>query len=168
MNDETPKGGRGECPFCHEWHNNVSYHSAWECKKNPDCALPQSAFAGAGASLWPADTHGNPQTPNPDHECQYDSDGGSCNKCGKTVTENLMNFKSPGVSVYDGGNPKPTTRPAGLDFKCNSCGRQLIEPGAILFSPPKETAGGETIMCNKYHLCQECFELICDVTNLKY
>jgi hypothetical protein len=113
MIEETAKGGRGECPFCHEWHNNVSYHSAWECKKNPDCALP-----------------------------------------------------SPGVSTRDTGNP--VTRPAGLDFKCNSCGRQLTEPGAILFSPPKETAGGETIMCNKYHLCQECFELICDVTNLKY
>jgi len=26
------KGGRGQCPRCKEWHNNVSYHTAHECE----------------------------------------------------------------------------------------------------------------------------------------
>lgn len=25
------KGGRGQCPLCGEWENNVSYHEVWEC-----------------------------------------------------------------------------------------------------------------------------------------
>lgn len=29
------KGGRGECPYCHEMHNNVSFHSANVCLKRP-------------------------------------------------------------------------------------------------------------------------------------
>jgi hypothetical protein len=32
---ETKKGGRGKCCYCKEWHNNVSYHQACECKKRP-------------------------------------------------------------------------------------------------------------------------------------
>jgi len=32
-------GGRGECSFCHQWYNNVSYHSAQECVANPGSTL---------------------------------------------------------------------------------------------------------------------------------
>jgi len=35
MNIENKLGGRGKCQFCGEWENNVSYHEAWECLKNP-------------------------------------------------------------------------------------------------------------------------------------
>jgi len=28
------KGGRGQCPHCGEWHNNVAYHAAHECAAN--------------------------------------------------------------------------------------------------------------------------------------
>ena len=28
-------GGRGLCPYCDEWHNNVAYHSAHQCPKRP-------------------------------------------------------------------------------------------------------------------------------------
>jgi hypothetical protein len=29
--DEDRKGGRGKCPKCGQWENNVAYHEAWEC-----------------------------------------------------------------------------------------------------------------------------------------
>ena len=29
-------GGRGQCSFCGEWHNNVSYHEAHECEKSKE------------------------------------------------------------------------------------------------------------------------------------
>ncbi len=36
LNEQTLKGGRGECPQCGEWHNNVSYHEAHECVPSDD------------------------------------------------------------------------------------------------------------------------------------
>ena len=27
------RGGRGKCNLCGEWHNNVAYHRANECKE---------------------------------------------------------------------------------------------------------------------------------------
>jgi hypothetical protein len=109
MNDETPKGGRGECPFCHEMHNNVAYHSAWECKKNPDCALPPT---------------------------------------------------SPGVSIYDDGNPKGS----GLHFVCDGCETPLTKPGALLFSPPYRTRN----ITEKYHLCLDCYERVCNLLDIEF
>jgi hypothetical protein len=35
MKNETKKGGRGKCCYCKKMENNVSYHEAWECDKNP-------------------------------------------------------------------------------------------------------------------------------------
>jgi hypothetical protein len=29
-------GGRGECEYCHQWHNNVSYHREQDCPTNPN------------------------------------------------------------------------------------------------------------------------------------
>lgn len=33
---DNRKGGRGWCEKCEEWHNNVSYHQAHECKGRED------------------------------------------------------------------------------------------------------------------------------------
>lgn len=43
QSEQTLKGGRGECGYCGEWHNNVSYHEQHECDKRPcwDCNKPQ-------------------------------------------------------------------------------------------------------------------------------
>jgi len=35
FNEESKKGGRGQCKYCYEWHNNVSYHEAHECVTAP-------------------------------------------------------------------------------------------------------------------------------------
>lgn len=43
MEEQTLKGGRGQCSQCGEWHNNVSWHEAHECMNQPcwDCGKPQ-------------------------------------------------------------------------------------------------------------------------------
>ena len=40
-----------------------------------------------------------------------------------------------------------------LILYCNICGRELEEPGALLFSPPDKY--GQTL---KYHLCKKCYQ----------
>ncbi len=41
--------------------------------------------------------------------------------------------------------------------KCNKCGKELTDFGAILLSPPDKTS-----MVVKYHLCKDCFQEIED------
>ncbi len=41
-----------------------------------------------------------------------------------------------------------------LKIKCDSCGNELKEPGALLFSPP---CGAQ---CIKIHICRSCWENI--------
>jgi hypothetical protein len=40
-----------------------------------------------------------------------------------------------------------------LNLKCDKCGRELSEPGALLFSPPR----GDGWLVEKYHLCYTCW-----------
>lgn len=39
--------------------------------------------------------------------------------------------------------------------KCDRCGKELDQPGGLLFSPPDDNG-----MARKYHLCKACFALI--------
>lgn len=51
-----------------------------------------------------------------------------------------------------------------LDLKCDQCGRELFEPGALLLSPPR----GEGWLVEKYHLCVDCWkELVAQVRSGK-
>lgn len=43
-----------------------------------------------------------------------------------------------------------------LNLKCDKCGRELIQPGALLFSPPKQ----DQWIVEKYHLCVACWSVI--------
>ena len=43
-----------------------------------------------------------------------------------------------------------------LDLKCDKCGGNLNQPGALLFSPPIEN--GWTV--DKYHLCVDCWSVL--------
>ena len=43
-----------------------------------------------------------------------------------------------------------------VKLKCDRCGLELFEPGALLFSPPRRA---EWIV-EKYHLCVECWPKI--------
>jgi DNA-directed RNA polymerase subunit RPC12/RpoP len=45
-----------------------------------------------------------------------------------------------------------------LDLKCDQCGRELQEPGALVFSPPK----GQGWLVEKYHLCVDCWAQIAE------
>ena len=46
LNEQTLKGGRGQCSLCGEWHNNVSYHEAHECVPSDDGdTTPTEQFA---------------------------------------------------------------------------------------------------------------------------
>jgi hypothetical protein len=40
-----------------------------------------------------------------------------------------------------------------LDLKCDQCRRELKEPGALIFSPPKGQGG----LVEKYHLSVDCW-----------
>jgi hypothetical protein len=108
-----------------------------------------------------------PSKPETDHECQYDSDGGSCPKCGKTAVEiqfpkelGNASYLIPGeISLID-------STPKGLHFKCNGCKQPLTKPGAILFSPPRKNGNSDIV--TKFHLCQDCYELCCDVSGFNY
>ncbi len=42
-----------------------------------------------------------------------------------------------------------------LKLKCDKCGRELSQPGALLFSPP--TTDGWLV--EKYHLCPDCWSV---------
>lgn len=35
---EDRKSGRGQCQYCGQWENNVSYHEAWECPNRVQAA----------------------------------------------------------------------------------------------------------------------------------
>jgi len=39
-----------------------------------------------------------------------------------------------------------------LKVYCYICDKELNEPGAILFSPPRQD------QCLKYHICESCFK----------
>ena len=49
-----------------------------------------------------------------------------------------------------------TTDEVMLDLKCDRCGAELNQPGALLFSPPR----GDGWLVEKYHLCVECYKRI--------
>lgn len=189
-------GGRGVCPHCHVPQNNVAYHQVHECDQRPEAiedrylegldnpkAVKSQTFDQFLQEIRESQEMKafvksivNPQKeptlnelfeeffvdPTDPHQCRFDSDGGPCRICGKTASETLFNVLSGKPT------PKPPEEPKGLKFNCNGCKKPLAQPGAILFSPPTETAEGATITCNKFHVCQECYELICDVIGLPY
>jgi hypothetical protein len=51
---------------------------------------------------------------------------------------------------------KPHAAVKVLDLKCDRCGRELNQPGALLFSPPQ----GESWLVAKHHLCADCYAVI--------
>jgi len=40
-----------------------------------------------------------------------------------------------------------------LEIKCDICGKQLREPGALVFSPPTD----KSWTVEKYHVCAKCW-----------
>lgn len=44
-----------------------------------------------------------------------------------------------------------------LNFKCDICSKNITNPGALVFSPPKVDAK-QNMMVVKYHLCVDCYE----------
>jgi hypothetical protein len=54
------------------------------------------------------------------------------------------------------GVTKQSTEQGGsemLELRCNACGQELNQPGALLFSPPT----GDGWLVEKYHLCVSCW-----------
>ena len=47
-----------------------------------------------------------------------------------------------------------------LIIYCNVCYNQIINPGALLFSPPIKG------QCNKYHICIKCYKDVMNVLKL--
>lgn len=43
-----------------------------------------------------------------------------------------------------------------LELRCDRCGDELNQPGALLFSPPRDDGW----LVEKYHLCVECYAKI--------
>lgn len=46
-----------------------------------------------------------------------------------------------------------------LKLKCNKCGQELNQPGALVFSPPKENLWAKGLV-EKHHLCWRCWEIL--------
>ena len=46
-----------------------------------------------------------------------------------------------------------------LELKCDRCGRELSEPGALVFSPPTN----EAWVVNKYHVCADCWPTVMSI-----
>ncbi len=44
-----------------------------------------------------------------------------------------------------------------LNIKCDKCGKELDEPGALVFSPP---SNNKDVM--KYHICKTCWAKLAD------
>lgn len=44
-----------------------------------------------------------------------------------------------------------------LKLNCDICGKELQEPGALLFSPPE---GNPKCECIKLHICVKCFDIM--------
>ena len=48
-----------------------------------------------------------------------------------------------------------------INFKCRKCGKELEDPGAIIWGYPTVTLRGPACFkqeeCDKNHLCQECY-----------
>jgi hypothetical protein len=47
-----------------------------------------------------------------------------------------------------------------IDPKCDVCGKELMEPGAILYGPPEDISkieGVERMYSRKEHICQRCY-----------
>lgn len=220
-NTEIPKGGPGVCPYCNEWHNNVSYHQVHDCPKSQDVLenrylenLDQKTNAQTFTeflndvkndkelkqfvlSLFNQEKEQtlnevfdeyleslNQEKPS-QHKCTYDCDGGSCKKCGKSLSESLFEglSKSPIVAQEKLTKPVPPKdelskafdeffteenvvppEPKGLVIHCSSCEKQITQPGALLFSPPYKNQN----ITEKYHLCMECYQLVCDVLGIDF
>jgi len=211
-------GGRGPCEFCHEWHNNVAFHSEWECEQNPRgylarerkeshqkelLALYESAFGKIQpAKKLPTPIQNELQRSFEETfgtcQCEYTADGSSCTKCGRSVVElprkiqSKPLFKKPTEPELDNEYyknldeferyfaPKPiqkTPHPAiheeltatakeytGLQITCSGCQTKITKPAALLFSPPRKQ--GKHDVAQKYHLCNDCFEIACVITGI--
>lgn len=45
-----------------------------------------------------------------------------------------------------------------ISLKCDGCGQELTEPGALLFGPPMPTTDGKTSsVVAKRHVCGACY-----------
>jgi hypothetical protein len=42
---------------------------------------------------------------------------------------------------------------------CRRCGKSLKQPGALVFSPPKENLWAKGLV-EKYHLCLDCWDIL--------
>lgn len=169
-------GGRGQCRYCGQFENNVALHEAHYCaeaNRHRDAAeqaylemldekkdLPKpiksqtlnevvddflgedkGAFPGAGALFAPAPTF--EKTPKEDLD---------------KIFEDFFNDKP--------SKPEVIRVKSLMTINCSSCGNQLTKPGAILFSPPRKNGNSDIV--TKFHLCQECYELCCDVSGFNY
>ena len=47
-----------------------------------------------------------------------------------------------------------------MKIKCDSCHNELKKLGGLLFSPPRKENYDDKIVCEKYHICRECFDRI--------
>jgi hypothetical protein len=46
-----------------------------------------------------------------------------------------------------------------LELKCDKCGTELQQPGALVFSPPT----GEAWLVEKYHVCAACWPALLEM-----
>lgn len=90
---------------------------------------------------------------NPDMECPFC--GGQpvpvpptslvqCVRCQITLTRDDWNTRIP--------KKDNTLSGTGLIIYCCKCAKQIISPGALLFSPPDKDSS-----CRKEHICEDCY-----------
>lgn len=164
MNDNL-KGGIGECQYCHQFCNNVSYHEAHEC---PDRPIPENDWLRGASEIEdqsiPSAGDSKPSEPFPGLKGPY-KDEKSLHSAGLFYNNRgfdcrIIRTKSDKLFLKVTPAIKPS--PNGLSIKCNVCGNVITEPAAVLFSPPLEHNINRlnltgTLLVKKYHVCQNCF-----------
>ena len=115
-------GGAGECEYCHKWVGNISFHEAHHCSDRPVKERPVKECIKCGCVPAFPDLVKYPYTcltcqqnmsiMDDAHICEYTSDGGSCIKCGKTISEQIFH-KKPDAVIEDNDDPieAPKVRP---------------------------------------------------------
>jgi hypothetical protein len=70
-------------------------------------------------------------------------------KISKAAAAIFLRHRSPSATLSDGG-------PSMLELKCDKCGRELREPGALILSPPTT----KEWLVEKYHVCADCWPAV--------
>jgi hypothetical protein len=139
------KGGRGKCEYCGLWENNVALHSAHYCEKRPDAQKSLMAIPAPDWLVYKMEQLSKLPPPSIEKvRAQWEASAESQLPIHMKTRHQRKDIDTKSVEEV----------PIKKEFKinCDNCKFPLVEPGALVFSPP------EGNVVTKYHMCVNCFE----------